>query len=339
MGLMLSSYVMLALMLGVMGVIACGAIIATMAVSLLRPPRMTDGKAVWVLRRLSPGDLGLGFVDVHFNVRDEETGEGLRIAGWWIAHPAAAGRCVVLLHGYADAKVGAIAWAPLWRALGFNVLAIDLHAHGESGGTYCTAGYWERHDIGQVLDAVRRERPHDASQIVLFGVSMGAAVAAATAEKREDLSAVILESPPADFRSAAMSHMDRLGAPGKLFQRAALALAQRIGRCDFSLVRPADTIKRILCPIMIIAPNSDPTVSEVDRMLLQQSLTSRGRENEDVFWEVNAGHLLAFHAEPQKYEQQVKSFMDRVLKNRPLRVFDRNGKTYEDDIAKIEITE
>ena len=37
-------------------------------------------------------------------------------------------RCVVLLHGYADAKVGAIAWAPMWHELGYHALAIDLRA-------------------------------------------------------------------------------------------------------------------------------------------------------------------------------------------------------------------
>ena len=71
------------------------------------------------------------YEDVNFTLRDERTGGPLRIVGWWIPHPQADGRCVVLLHGLADAKVGVIAWAPLWHSLGFNILAIDLRAHGE----------------------------------------------------------------------------------------------------------------------------------------------------------------------------------------------------------------
>src|SRR4051812_48058657 len=42
-----------------------------MAQMLLRPPRMTDGKATVLLRRLSPGDLGLHFQTEIFEVRDD----------------------------------------------------------------------------------------------------------------------------------------------------------------------------------------------------------------------------------------------------------------------------
>src|SRR5512133_3820449 len=103
------SLLTLAAVLLVLGAVLAAAIVALMAWSLLRPPRMTDGKAAWVLKRLTPGDLGMPYADAAFDVRDLRTGRRLRIRGWWI--PAAAGaangrpadRTVVLLHGYADA--------------------------------------------------------------------------------------------------------------------------------------------------------------------------------------------------------------------------------------------
>src|SRR3954452_2525061 len=148
-GLLLLAVVLLAL-----GALLAAGTVALMAWSLLRPPRMTDGKAAWLLQRLSPGDLNMPYEDARFTVRDQRTGEPLRVAAWWIPCPAAAGRtsdrCVVLLHGYADAKVGAIAWAPVWQKLGFNILAPDLRADGESEGRESTAGFYERHDVDQV---------------------------------------------------------------------------------------------------------------------------------------------------------------------------------------------
>src|SRR5207253_3260058 len=56
-----------------------------------------------LLRRLSPGDLGLAYEDVSFMVRDVRKGESLRMVAWWIPAVGASDRCVVLLHGYADA--------------------------------------------------------------------------------------------------------------------------------------------------------------------------------------------------------------------------------------------
>ena len=53
------SYVMLILMLLVFGAIITGAVVVTLVFAMLRPPRLTDGRAIWILQRLSPGDFGL----------------------------------------------------------------------------------------------------------------------------------------------------------------------------------------------------------------------------------------------------------------------------------------
>ena len=71
--------------------------------------------------------------------------------------------------------------APVWHALGFHILALDLRAHGESAGVVSTAGDREQHDVVQVLDQLRADGPAQTRQLVLFGVSLGAAVALAVA--------------------------------------------------------------------------------------------------------------------------------------------------------------
>src|SRR5438105_280492 len=82
------------------GVLLGVAAVWVMALILLRPPRMTDGRAAWRLKRLSPGDLGLHYSDDIFSVRDQASGQILRLAAWWMPHPNASGRCAILLHGY-----------------------------------------------------------------------------------------------------------------------------------------------------------------------------------------------------------------------------------------------
>lgn len=301
-------FLMLAVVLIVVGAALCALVIVLLARALVTPPRMTDGKAAWVLKRLSPADLGLEFEETAFDVRDHRTGQPLRIAGWWIPHPQAHGRYVVLLHGYADAKVGAIAWAPTWHALGWNILAIDLRAHGESGGRHCTGGYFERHDVSDVIDQLRARRPEQTRRLVLFGASFGAAVAVATAVLRDDVDAVVLDSPVPDFAAGAMLQMEVLGAPGGMIRRSAIRVAERLTGARFAPVRMLDLLPRLKCAAFVIAPEHDPLLEHGAAEALQHALPVHRKNS---FWLVpNAAHLMALPSEPDEYQARLAAFLE-----------------------------
>src|SRR5512133_2359578 len=106
---MAMAFLRLALVLITVGISLCLVVIYLMARTLLRPARMTDGKAIYLLKRLSPEDLGLPFEGMQWRIIDEQTGQPMKIASWWIPS-ATSDRCAVLIHGYGDAKVGGIAW-------------------------------------------------------------------------------------------------------------------------------------------------------------------------------------------------------------------------------------
>jgi pimeloyl-ACP methyl ester carboxylesterase len=305
----------LGLVMAAIGVAAGGALIAIMAIRLIRPKRMSDGRALVLLHRLTPADLGLEFENVWYEVIDQRDGGKLKMAGWWIPSAEASGRCAVILHGYSDAKVGGIAWAPLLRSLGFNILAIDLRGHGESGGRNISAGYWERHDLNQILDQTKCARPAETRQILLFGVSLGAAVAAATAVMRNDLWAVILEGPFASFQGAAARHGDNLGTPGPFFQTAAFRLAEWLAGADFDVVRPADTIGKIPCPVMVIQAGDDPFVSEAEMAAVRRAVQSRdSSRGPSVCWELpGVHHVVGLRHDPREYRRRIEEFLLQVL--------------------------
>jgi pimeloyl-ACP methyl ester carboxylesterase len=293
------------------GILLTGAAIVVMAWSLLRPPRMTDGKAAWLLQRLSPGDLALAYEEASYSVRDVRTGGALRMAAWWIPAAAASDRCVVLLHGYADAKVGAVAWAPVWHRLGYHILAPDLRAHGESEGRESTAGYFERHDVEQVISQLRAERPATTRHVVLFGASLGAAVATAVAALRDDVAAVVLESPYTDFCSAAMTHMDLLGLPGHLLQRAALRLAEWLAYAKFDDVNTIDLLRTVRCPVLVIAPAGDVFLPNTAMTAFEAALA--GRRGSAVWRVQGAAHMLAVQADADAYARRLQDFLAEAL--------------------------
>lgn len=294
------------------------------ALALLKPPRMTDGRAMYILRRLSPGDLGLPFIPMRFTVRDEQNRNGagtLQLAAWWMPHPNANGKCAILIHGFADAKVGSIAWAPSFYALGYNVLALDLRAHGESDGAHSTAGYFERHDVRQVIDQLSVERPNDARQIVLFGASLGAAVALATAELIEHdrpegderLAGLVLDSPFADYGRAAAAQVEMLGAPTTFVMPLATRIAQWISGARFDELDVPRMIRTVRAPIMVIESSDDILVGEHDVRAIADAMSSRAsRSTRDVFWRVHGiAHLMALVQDPTEYRARLSSFLNR----------------------------
>ena len=308
---MLASLLILALILLTVGVLLVAVTVLLMAATLLRPPRMTDGKAAFVLQRISPGDLGMAFEETRFDVRDARNGRVLPIAAWWVPHPTARGRCAVLIHGYADGKVGAIAWAPLWRALGYHILAIDLRAHGYSGGTFTTAGFFERHDLNQLLDQFLAERPDETRQLVLFGVSLGAAVALGTAQLRDDIDALVLECPYADYLHGVEAHAAVMRTPLPSLTRVAYRLAERISGARFGEVRPVEMLARVAIPTMVIEADADPFVLPGDRDAIEAVMRDRGaRGILSVYWNVSeAAHVMGIVADADAYARRIGEFL------------------------------
>jgi pimeloyl-ACP methyl ester carboxylesterase len=305
---------LLLVMLGV-GALLAVVTVQAMAILLLRPQRMTDGRAAWRLKRITPGDLRMRYSTVPFTVRDEATGKPLKLAAWWLPCPNPSDQCAVLIHGYGDAKVGAIAWAPTLSALGYHILALDMRAHGESEGAYCTAGYFERHDVSQVIDQLKQQRPEETRKIILFGISLGAAVVAATAVLRSDLAAVVMECPYPDYELAAASHAEVLGAPGMGLGKLAFARAQRIAGADFEAVRPVDLIPRVPCPLMVIRSESDVFIDDAHAAMVEDATKARTASmGLTVYWNAeNAHHVAALYEDPEGYKAKLKGFLDNAV--------------------------
>jgi pimeloyl-ACP methyl ester carboxylesterase len=279
-----------------------------MAWGILRPPRMSAGKAIYLLRRLSPGDLGLPFEEQSFAIRDSHRGEKLNIAGWWIPAPTRSEKCVVMLHGYADAKVGVIAWAPVFHDLSFNILAIDLRAHGDSGGRFSTGGFFERDDVGQVIDQLLNLYPDQTKQLVLFGASLGAAIACAVAAQRDDIASIILESPYADYESAIGAQVRLIGLATGVLLSAVIRCAQYISGARFSDVRPLDLFAKIKCPVLMILGAEDELLNADDFEKLKDA--ANDHPSATVWLVENVGHLQVMTINPEEYRSHIRDFLN-----------------------------
>lgn len=322
--IMVAMLVGLAILLGILllvGLALFFAVSFAMAKVLLSPWRMSDGRALFILRRLTPGDLGLPFEDLSFHVQDEaHPGNKIKLTAWWIAAEGPSDKTVIILHGYSDAKVGGIAWAPTFRSMGYHVLALDLRAHGEAEGKNTTAGFYERHDVSQVIDQLRAQRPAQTRTLVLFGVSLGAAVAGATAEFRDDLAAVIMDCPFGDFATAARTHGDAQGTPGPWFQHMALFMAQKLSGADFSSVAPVKVIPKLAVPLMVIHGADDLFVTRAEMDAVEAATGGRRPElGYTEYWRVDdTHHVLALRTDPLEFRRRIEAFLSKALERQPL---------------------
>jgi pimeloyl-ACP methyl ester carboxylesterase len=129
----------------------------------------------------------------------ELDGAGVKLRGWWL-HAAQKRGTVVFLHGTADNRAAGIGVAEHFFAHGYDVIAYDSRAHGESGGDMCTYGFHEKQDLRRVLDRV------DARPIVVMGFSMGAAIALQAAAEDPRIAAIVAVSAFSDLRTIVHEH-------------------------------------------------------------------------------------------------------------------------------------
>lgn len=128
--------------------------------------------------------------DVNIRSRD-----GLLLHAYYLPAQTSSDRLVMLHHGFTSNALDNSTHAMFFHNLGYEVLLLDLRAHGESEGKYVGFGILDRFDTLEWVRYVRK-RFGEGMRIVLHGTSMGAAtvlMALGLPEIQETVSAVIAD--------------------------------------------------------------------------------------------------------------------------------------------------
>ena len=189
----------------------------------------------------------LSYVDVSF------AGDGVTLQGW--AFPCVRPRrgTLVYLHGIADNRGSSAGAAERFTRRGFDVIAYDSRAHGESGGDACTYGYYEKRDLRRVIDTIPD------GPVVVVGASLGGAVALQAAATDPRIRAVVAAETFSDLRTVATER-----APffffGPLVARA-FRLAEAEGRFTIDDVSPVRAAANIRVPVLLVHGEADRDTS------------------------------------------------------------------------------
>jgi pimeloyl-ACP methyl ester carboxylesterase len=218
--------------------IVAGAILQTQL------PAIGAGGLLHPARTVTPRPTPAGCTDVTFN------GDGVSLRGWRCQTAAGTPRgTIVYLHGIADNRGSATGVIQRFVARGFDVIAYDSRAHGESGGDACTYGYYEKRDLAKVIDTAR------VAPIILIGTSLGAAVALQEAAGDRRVADIIAAETFADLRSVATERAPMVFTRGAINR--AFGIAEREARMRIDDVSPERAAERISARVMLIHGAAD----------------------------------------------------------------------------------
>lgn len=237
----------------------------------------------------TPSSLGWAFEEVLL-----AAGDGVALHGWFIpASPesgAAAGAprrdrlTVLFLHGNAGNISHRFEKLRILRELGASVLIVDYRGYGRSGGRPDEPGLYR--DARAAYDHLVGERGLDPGELVLYGESLGSAVAADLAAGSE-VGGVVLEAAFTSARDVGQSMFPFL--PVRWLMRTRFDTAGKIAR--------------VRAPFLLLHSRDDEYFAPIhaERLLA----ASRGRARLVL---LRGGHNEAFLASEGEYRRALAEF-------------------------------
>ena len=256
----------------------------------------------------TPADYGIEFEDVNFSATD-----GVALRGWYLGG-GYRGVSIVCAHGLFRSRREVLGRGALLRESGFNVLLLDSRRHGESGGDRVTIGVKERFDVQGGIDFIRERQPED--QIILFGVSMGAAASLLAAAERPEVVAVIADSSFLTLEQVVTAYMDLLfGLPRFPLGDVLLFFMERRGGFQKEDLSTEPAVRGIGDrPILFLGGSEDREAPPEVQRTLHAAATS---EASNVVIFEGATHGASYRTQTDAYRAALLDFLDRATSASP----------------------
>lgn len=216
----------------------------------------------------------------------------------------------VVVHGYGDKASGMTRWIRPFYEHGYNVLAPDLRGHGESQGDYIGMGWDDRLDLLDWLKTITKKHPD--AEIILFGVSMGAAaVMAASGERLPPNVKVIVEDCGYTSVSDVFSYQlaDLFKLPDFPIMNAANSVTRLRAGFDIYKASAVNQVMKSKTPMLFIHGDQD---TFVPFKMLDQVYQAAQVEKEKVVIP-GAEHADAVFVNPKLYWNSIWKFVNRYI--------------------------
>lgn len=239
-----------------------------------------------------PSDFGLPYEEVWLPVPQPNRPE--RMHGWWIPAKGPSAGVLLYLHGN-GINIGAnVEQASHFHQMGLSVLLIDYRGYGQSEGSFPTEQQvYQDAEVGwHYLTQTRRVAP---DAVVIYGHSMGGAVAIHLANQYPDAAALIVQSSFTSMRDM-VNHQP----------------VYRIFPIDQLLTQRFDSIHkvpRLQMPVLFVHGLADGKVPAD----MSQRLYAASPQPKQLYLVPLAGHNNVAETAGAEYLQTVQQFVQQSL--------------------------
>ena len=227
---------------------------------------------------MTPDDIGLAYEDVFI-----ESADGVTLHGWFV--PGGSAKVLLFFHGNAGNISHRLDSIRLFHDLGLSVLIVDYRGYGQSKGRTSESGIYR--DADAAWRYLIEDRGLAGSDIVIFGRSLGASVAAQLAAKQQPL-ALIVESSFTSVPDIAQELYPWL--PARWLSR--LKHATR------------DYVQNVECPVLVVHSRDD----EIIPFHHGEAIFSSANEPRTLLT-IRGGHNDAFLRDVRAYTQGLQAFL------------------------------
>lgn len=231
----------------------------------------------------NPASVGLAYEEVYFDTPDYK-----RLNGWYIANDKAK-FTIIFCHGNAGNISHRLEKILIFYNLGLNIFIFDYRGYGKSIGVPSESGLYE--DAGAAYNYLTKEREISKDSIILYGESIGGAVAIDLA-RRNKVGGLITEETLSSVKD--MSYIAFPFIPYFIFS----------SRFD-----SVSKIKDIACPKLVIHSIDD----EIVPFRLGEKLFDAAMPPKE-FLKIKGSHNTAFLESREEYVSGIKTFIKAFAK-------------------------
>ena len=250
-----------------------------------------DHEAMYVY----PHDYSMTYENVTFT-----TSDGLELKGWFIEPKNSSAPnsniTIIVLHGATHSKAWMLDhYGEGFYNLDYRLFFFDSRNRGESPDTLLglTWGIDEVKDVKAAVNYTKHQLEVNASQIVLFAESQGAATILFYTAQYNDVAAIIADSSWAyGNQMIRQAYPVRSGFPWAIFGQITIAKLETHYGYSFADISPAKVVYNITIPTYIIHGDADIEINPEDATTINDALNNTAIK---PLWRVvGRGHVEAY---------------------------------------------